>query len=218
MTATGGEQVTDTLDYDGGRQVTVYIPPNPAESIVYAADGQWHIARLSEALQRADLRSTMIVGVHGLEGDDRGHEYVNVPEANRFKAHEQFFVHDVRRWVESRFAVAVPPERTAVWGASFGGELALAMGVLHPDVYGAVFCASPGGGYRPPEVLPSPLPRFYLVGGDQERGWFLDFAIRWADALRDAGVDVVMMEREGPHGGDFWFEEFPRMVGWAFES
>ncbi|MGH9223632.1 MAG: alpha/beta hydrolase-fold protein [Acidimicrobiales bacterium] len=138
MTSTGGELVTETLDYDDGRQVTVYVPPNPTESIVYAADGQWHTSRLSAALQGADLRSTMIVGVHGLEGDARGHEYVNVPEANRFRAHERFFVDDVRRWVESRFSVAVPQERTAVWGASFGGELALAMGVLHPDVYGAV--------------------------------------------------------------------------------
>ena len=90
------------------------------------------------------------------------------------------------------------------------------MGVRHPDVYGAVFCASPGGGYRPPQVMPSPLTRFYLVAGDQERGWFLDFAVSWADALRGANADVVMMEREGNHGGDFWFEEFPLMVAWAF--
>jgi hypothetical protein len=27
-----------------------------------------------------------------------------------------------------------------------------------------------------------------------------------------------VMERGGPHGGDFWFEEFPRMVAWAFET
>ena len=207
--------VNETLDYDGGRQVSVYVPPNPPDSVVYAADGQWHTARLSEALRGAGLRSTMVVGVHGLEGDDRGHEYVNAPEAKRFEAHEAFFVHDVRSWVASRF-VTLPAERTAVWGASFGGELALAMGVRHPDVYGAVFCASPGGGYRPPPVMPSPLPRFYMVAGDQERGWFLDFALSWADAVRRAGADVEMMEREGNHGGDFWFAEFPLMVAWAF--
>ena len=42
-----------------------------------------------------------------------------------------------------------PGRRTA------GGELALAIGLRHPDVYGVVFCASPGGGYRPPAVMPS---------------------------------------------------------------
>jgi hypothetical protein len=36
--------------------------------------------------------------------------------------------------------------------------------------------------------------------------------------LRDAGADVVIAERDGPHGGAFWKEEFPLMVAWAFGS
>ena len=107
----------------------------------------------------------------------------------------------------SRFGVVLPAERTAVWGTSAGGELALALGVRHPDIYGAVFCASPGGGYRPSALMPNPLPRFYLIGGKQEQ-WFLDHAIRWADALRAVGADIVIMERDGTHGGAFWGEEF----------
>jgi enterochelin esterase-like enzyme len=117
--------------------------------------------------------------------------------------------------VQSRFGVALPAERTAVWGASIGGELALAMGFRHPDIYGAVFSASPGGGYRPPAVMPSPLPRVYLVAGTLEP-FFLKNATRWALALRDAGADVVMTERVGSHGDAFWREEFPLMVAWAF--
>lgn len=35
-----GELVTETLAYDGGRQVTVYVPPGPPEAIVFAGDGQ----------------------------------------------------------------------------------------------------------------------------------------------------------------------------------
>ena len=89
------------------------------------------------------------------------------------------------------------------------------MGVRHPDIYGAVFSASPGGGYRPPEVLPRPLPRTYLVAGTEEQ-FFLDNATRWADALRDAGADVVITERPGTHGDPFWQAEFPLMVAWAF--
>ena len=52
----------------------------------------------------------------------------------------------------------MPAERTAVFGVSAGGELALALGLRHPDVYSAIFCASPGGGYRPTGVMPSSLP------------------------------------------------------------
>jgi hypothetical protein len=80
---------------------------------------------------------------------------------------------------------------------------------------GAIFCASPGGGYRPPEVLPSTLPRAYLVGGTEEP-WFLENATRGADALRGADADVVITERAGNHGDPFWRQEFPLMVAWAF--
>ena len=35
-----GELVTETFEYDGGRQVTVYVPPDPPEAVVFAGDGQ----------------------------------------------------------------------------------------------------------------------------------------------------------------------------------
>jgi enterochelin esterase-like enzyme len=216
MPRAAGQFVTETSNYDGGRQVTVYIPPAPPESVVFAGDGGWHVSRLGQALEAAGAASTMIVGVHGLADDDaRLREYSPAFDAERFAAHERFFVDDVRQWVESRFGVTLPAGRTAVWGASIGGELALALGLRHPDSYGAVFSASPGGGYRPPAVLPSALPRVYLVAGTLEP-FFRQNATRWAVALRDAGADVVMTERAGPHGGAFWGEEFPLMAAWAF--
>ncbi len=216
MSATAGQFVTETFEYDGGRQVTVYVPPAPAESIVFAGDGGWHTSRLGEVLEAANAPSTMIVGAHGLADDDaRLQEYSPASDAERFAAHEKFFVEDVRQWVQSRFGIALSAERTAVWGASIGGELALAIGFRHPDIYGAVFSASPGGGYQPPAVMPSPLPRVYLVAGTLEP-FFLKNATRWAVALRDAGADVVVTERVGSHGDAFWREEFPLMVAWAF--
>lgn len=211
-----GDLVTETLEYDGGRQVTVYVPPQPVEAVVYAADGHWHTSRLVEVLEAAAWPSTMVVGVHGMPDDDgRLKEYVPGFDAPRFSAHEEFFVEHVRRSVQARFGVALPAERTAVWGASLGGELALAMGLGHPDIYGAVLSASPGAGYKPPAVMPSPLPRVYLVAGTEEP-FFLENAIRWSDALGDRGADVLMVERPGAHGGAFWGEEFPLMVAWAF--
>ena len=213
-----GELVTEVLGYDGGRSITVYIPPDPAEAVVFAADGAWHTSRLSEVIDGARGPSTMIVGVHGLPDDDgRLKEYVPGFDAECFAAHERFFVDDVGRLVASRFGVALPAARTGVWGASLGAEFALAMGLRHPDVYGAVFAASPGAGYKPPEVLPSSLPRIYLLAGRQEQ-FFLDNATRWADALRNADADVAMVERDGEHGDAFWGEEFSLMVAWAFGS
>ena len=213
--AVSGKFVTEMFSYEGGRQVTAYVPPDPPEAIIFAGDGQ-RISTWGRMLEKADVPSTMIVGAHGLTDEMlRLQEYSPGFAPERFAAHDQFFVEDVRRWTELRFGVALPPERTAVFGASAGGELALALGLRHPDVYGAVFCASPGGGYKPPGVMPSPLPRTYLVAGTQEP-FFLQNARRWADALRSAHADVVMYERDGSHGGAFWQEEFPLMVAWAF--
>jgi enterochelin esterase-like enzyme len=217
-----GRYVTETFAYDGGRQVTVYVPPAPPEAVVFAGDGRL-ITAWAGTLESAYVPPTMIVGAHRLDDETlRLHEYspgestaAFAFDPDRFAAHERFFTEDVRQWVQSRFDIALPVDRTAVFGVSASGELALAMGLRHPDMYGAVFCASPGAGYRPPAVMPSSLPRVYLVAGRQEP-FFLQNATRWADALRDAGADVVMHRRIGSHGGAFWREEFPLMVAWAF--
>lgn len=221
-TPAAGQLLTETFPFDGGRQVTAYVPPAPPEAIVYAGDGQL-TALWGDVLDSADLPPTMIIGVHRLDDEVlRVREYSPGEstagftfDPARFAAHEKFFVDDVRRWAQSRFNVPLPANRTAVFGVSAGGELALAMGLRHPEIYGAVLCASPGGGYRPPAVMPSSLPRAYLVAGTDEP-FFLGNATRWADALREAGADVVMAERAGPHGGSFWREELPLMVAWAF--
>jgi enterochelin esterase-like enzyme len=208
--------VTEIFEYDGGRHVTVYVPPDPPEAIVFAGDGHG-ISRWGRLLEKAGVPSTMIVGVHRLTDETlRLHEYSPGFDPARFAAHEKFFVEDVRRWTASRFGVALPAERTAVLGVSASGELALALGLRHPRVYGVVLCASPGGGYRPPAIMPSPLPRTYLVAGTEEP-FFFENARRWADALREAEADVVMHERPGSHGGAFWRAEFPLMVAWAFD-
>lgn len=214
---TTGELVTETFEYDGGRRVAVYVPAAPPEAVVFAGDGQL-ISPWGRDLEGADVPPTMVVGAYRTDDTDemaRIREYSPSFDEERFAAHERFFVEDVRSWVRSRFGVSLPAERTAVCGVSASGELALAMGLRHPDVYGAIFCASPGGGYRPPAEMPSPVPRSYLVAGTQEP-WFLENATRWADALRDAGADVVITERAGDHGDPFWQAEFPLMVAWAF--
>ena len=213
--ATAGELVTETFGYDGGRAVTVYVPPGPPEAIVFAGDGRL-IAQWGGALEAADVPPVMIVGAHRAADETvRLHEYSPDFDPDRFAAHERFFVEDVRAWTRSRFGVALPAERTAVFGYSAGGELALALGLRHPDVYGAVFSGSPGAGYRPAGVLPSRIPRTYLVAGTLEP-FFLDNATRWAVALREAGADVMLSERVASHGRALWRAEFPLMVAWAF--
>ncbi|HZX03115.1 alpha/beta hydrolase-fold protein [Kribbella sp.] len=140
-----GEFVTETFAYDGGRQVTVYVPPTTPEAVVYAGDGQL-LAKWGADLVDADVPPTMVVGVHRTDDPDemvRIREYSPSFDEAQFAAHEVLFVDDVRRWVGTRFGVALPPERTAVFGVSASAELALAMGMRHPDIYGSVLAASP---------------------------------------------------------------------------
>jgi enterochelin esterase-like enzyme len=210
-----GSLVTEAFAFDGGRPVTVYLPPRRPEAVVFAGDGQL-ISSWGGSLETVDVPPTMIVGVHRTADEtDRLHEYSPGFDPDRFAAHESFVVGDVRRWTRSRFDVDLAADRTAVLGVSAGGELALALGLRHPDIFGAVLCASPGGGYRPPEVMPASVPPTYLVAGTAEP-FFLDNAVRWATALERAGVDVVMARRAGGHGDAFWRDELPLMVAWAF--
>jgi len=53
------------------------------------------------------------------------------------------------------------------------------------------------------------------VAGTEEP-FFFENAARWAAALRDAGADVMMMERAAGHTDAMWRDEFPLMVAWAF--
>ena len=213
--AIAGEFVTETFEYDGGRQVTVYIPPRPPQAIVFAGDGQM-ISQWGGLLEAADLPPTMIVGAHRVADEMRRlHEYSPGFAPEQFAAHERFFVEEVSAWARSRFGVTLSAERTAVFGVSAGGELALAVGLRHPDRYGVIFSGSPGAGYRPPDVMPDSLPRTYLVAGTLEP-FFLENATRWAAALRDAAADVVMSERVAGHDAAMWRAEFPLMVAWAF--
>ncbi len=210
-----GELITETFAFDGGRQVTVYVPPSRPQGLVFAGDGQ-ALASWGADLEETGAPPVMVVGVHGSADETRRlHEYSATLDPVRFAAHETFVVHEVRGWVESRFGVALPTERTAVLGVSAGGELALAMGLRHPQVFGAVLCASPGAGYRPPVELPARLPRTYLLAGTGEP-FFRENASRWASALANGGADVVMQVRAGAHGDAFWREELAPMVEWAF--
>ena len=212
-----GEVITKSFEYDGGRHVSVYVPARPVEAIFYAADGQL-IGPWGADLEDAAARAVMVVGVHRAEDEtERLHEYSPGFDPARFAAHEQFFTATVPQWIAAGFGVQLPSRRTAIFGVSAGGELALALGLRHPQLFGAILCASPGAGFRPPSDLAQPIPRTYFVTGNREP-FFRDNASRWVEALREVGAEVRVAERVGAHGDPFWRDEFPLMSRWAFEG
>ena len=213
--SSAGELVTERFAFDGGRLVTAYVPRRPPEAVVFAGDGEL-IAPWGAEIACAGGPATLIVGIHRAADDmHRLHEYSPGFAPERFAPHERFLRDDVRTWMRARFGADLPRERTATCGVSAGGEFALAFALRHPDIIGAMLCASPGAGFRPPDIWPDRIPRAYFVAGTREP-FFHANARRWAEALRGAGADVRMCERDGSHGDDFWRTEFPAMVGWAF--
>src|SRR5207244_915168 len=96
MSPIAGQVLTETFEYDGGRQVTAYVPPAPPEAIVFAGDGQL-IASWGGVLEAADLPPTMIIGAHRLDDETlRLHEYSRGEstaafafDPERFAAHER---------------------------------------------------------------------------------------------------------------------------------
>src|SRR5580765_2977442 len=102
MASIAGQLVTEAFEYDDGRPVTVYVPPDSPQGIVFAGDGQL-ISQWGGVLEAADVPATMIVAAHRLDDETLRHqEYSPGFEPRRFAAHEQFFVDEVRRWVRSR--------------------------------------------------------------------------------------------------------------------
>jgi hypothetical protein len=75
VSPTLGQFVTERLEYDGGRQVTAYVPPAAPEAVVFAGDGQL-ITSWAGVLETADLPPTMIIGAHRPDDEElRLYEY-----------------------------------------------------------------------------------------------------------------------------------------------
>lgn len=210
-----GKLLSELLPYDNGRQVSVYLPSRPVEVILYCGDGQL-LAPWGFDLEQDDLPSTMIVGAHRHTDETiRLGEYSPKLDPPRFQAHEDFLINDVRSWVKARLDINLARERTVAYGVSAGGELALALGGRHPNIFGSVLSASPGAGYRPTEEVIDAIPPTYLVAGIQEP-FFLENALRWADALQGNGKEVVFEKRVAGHDDAMWRLELPKMISWVF--
>lgn len=210
-------QLTSRIfDHDGGRRVTVCLPADRPTAVVYSGDGQL-VTGWAGALEQAGGPPTALVAVDRTEDPDemvRIGEYSPTIDPPRFEAHERLLVTEVRDWARAEFDLDLPPARTCAAGVSAGAELALALGLRHPDLFGVVFAASPGAGFAPPDPseLTAPIPRTLLAAGLAEP-FFLANARRWAGALADAGAEVELREVPGEHGGPFWRDEFIRMIG-----
>jgi enterochelin esterase-like enzyme len=233
-----GKTQTYTLDstaLKARRELTVYTPPHHdphhAIPVVYLADGQSvpdYAALIDPLIVDGALPSVLLVGVntpptssaiggaYDVSQDPRAQEYLPGVNAERFAAHEQFFVNEVAAWAERTLGAAADRGRRAILGVSNGAAFAIAMGLRHADRYSAVLAFSVAG-----SIPQTPLgwtagvaPRQYLVAGTLEI--FRGTTSAWAKTLDRLHVDHVYRERVCGHDFLMWQEEFPGAVAWAF--
>jgi len=89
------EFVTETFEYDGSQQVTVYVPPDPPEAIVFAGDGQ--VTLLNLRIRASQTREN--------RRDRDEHSCVNgsaTPALDRYACDAQRSKHRYSRLVRAR--------------------------------------------------------------------------------------------------------------------
>lgn len=108
--STQGQLLTETFDFDGGRQVTAWLPAAPPRAVVYAGDGQL-IPHWGDFALAAGAPPTLIVGVHRLADETR-----------RLREDTPFFRDNAARWAgafKAAGADVVMTERPGTHGGPF---------------------------------------------------------------------------------------------------
>ena len=155
------------------RNVSIYsvgIPSSESPILCFCTDGEDLSSlgpSLDEAMAQTGTPMVTMIGVHS-SNHARANEYLYDPESELFRSHDQLFVHDVPRWLATKFGLDAPRDRRAVFGFSNGGAYALSVGARFPEQYGTVIAFSATRSNVDclvPAKEAVVLPRYYLAAG-----------------------------------------------------
>jgi enterochelin esterase-like enzyme len=208
------------------RELIVYQPPGAntttIQRVVYMADGQCPAHSVEPLILSGKLPPMTLIGVQSAAGpfasseeDLRAQEYIPDRNAQRYAAHAQFFVHEVRAWAETTFGIAHEREQCAVFGFSNGAVFAAAAGIMYPQHFGHVLAFSMGVSPPLPGLLSRPRARFYFLAGTLEEGFHRNTR-QFAQKLWRRRFTSLFRERVCGHDYLMWQEELPAALAWAF--
>jgi enterochelin esterase-like enzyme len=135
------------------RRIFVYTPPgfDPGKiyPVVYMSDGQFRATEagiVEPLIVKGELPPMLLVAIWcGLKTDDeRSQEYLlDWPDGTRqFLKHESFLLKEVLPYVEQNFGATSDPHQRVITGFSSGAAWAVAMGLMHPDIFPNVVAQS----------------------------------------------------------------------------
>lgn len=239
------------------RRIFVYTPPgfDPKKKypVVYMADAQLRgdtPGFIDPLIVKGELPPMILVGLwYGVPtaGDDlRSKEYLlDWPGGeDQFISLEDFLLKEVMPYVEQTYGASTDPKQRVITGFSSGAAWAVAMGLLHPDVFPNVVAqsmvwsgpAASGGSmdvsmngtidamdFTPTDettdvfarYLPrSKMPRFYLSAGTLEP-YFYRATLHFAEEARATGHEVQVEPIVSGHSRAGWPPVLVRGLKWA---
>ena len=204
---------------DEMRTITVVLPPGEHADLpaIVLADGQGAEAwsRILHALaEDGAVRPVAVVGIHsgayrGTPGqpydpdlDDRGRDYIESHDPDRFEAHLRWVTEEVLPLVAERFGISTRREDLAIAGFSNGGAFAASAGLRAPHRFGHVMAFSVGAPPQMPAQV-EPAPQFFLAAGTLETG-FLRGTRAVLDLARSREIPAEMITFAAGHDAGMW--------------
>ena len=144
----------------------------------------------------------------------RAQEYLPDVNPARFRAHETFFVEELRTWAQSQFGASTKREDRVVNGFSNGGQFALQMALRHPEVYAhAVPISTAGKTFTLTRSSLGLVPAdFFLVAGTLEP--YIKQSRYFSGELQRAGARMKNTEWVSGHDVQVWIEILPAALEW----
>jgi len=247
---------TERVEFDSallGKKMAayVYLPPgyrpDGSYPVVYMLHGfsnneiEWfeyhHMdARADELIAAGKIAPCVIVApmMDNGWGLDSGKPSMAGPTPKRalfYGPYETYFLKEVMKFAESRYAVSKEKSRRSIGGVSMGGYAALHIGLRHPELFGRI-------GAHSPAIAGTYVPDFFLYGPKRPRAGndplelaktakldgteiFIDCgtedglfagAKAVADALAARGQAVTFLSGPGAHEGAYWDRNVARYL------
>lgn len=226
------------------RRILVYLPRGydveeaRRYPVLYLFDGSnvfvlWEIDETARALAEAGLiEPVIIVGVsHGGTQEDRTNEYTPTRVAGGGGKGDdtgRMLVEELKPFIDREYRTLPDAANTGLGGTSFGGLIALHIGLIHPSTFGKLAVMSPSVWWDRGVILRSvkaltakPAQRIWLDVGTGEGRGMVDSAQRLRDALTEKGwkidADLMYFEDKGAtHEDDAWAKRAHKVLRFLF--
>ncbi|RPH96731.1 T9SS C-terminal target domain-containing protein [candidate division KSB1 bacterium] len=205
------DTVLFSSDLNNSRTIRVYLPPGYDQSsdrypIILFHDGLEYITLantddvLDYLIAHRRIRPVIAVFVPPV---NRTEEYAG----NRMNQFTAFVVNDVLPWMDSRFRTLTDAESRATLGASNGGNIALWLGITHPEVFGNIAAQSSNVQTSISNRLQSDPPltlRFYLDIGTYDIPALIPMVRNLEQILETHGYEYRYFEFHEGHSWGNW--------------